>query len=569
MKNNLNMPIRRYIIYLILISASCFISDITAQISDYGDFPYQKSLMDGQQSDMEFPTAQKATTPNSADFIEGLGLRLTPSPANQYSFGAVFVDKRRFSSDVGIHIEFEYMMYGGTGGDGLCMFLFDAAVDTPVIGAHGAGIGYAFNRSYNGKKTIQGQEIDFRPYRMTGLTGAYLGISLDEFGNNKGIRFQSDARIGGVPYSGTVYGTTRGMVHAKYNTKNQITLRGAKGPVIDASLGMGDGYTGYPVLITQSTNNTDSVNNTNDRPGFELDITLEKPLYKQIKSYKGNLFKLSGGDVFTNPLDTAYRKAIIELFPAPKVNNQSDGFLITVSIQHGRTTDVIISDYHYKEAFQYGENAYPDGGQGDNNPGDIVRLEPVYRPLDASIPDYLRIGFAASTGKETNIHVIKNLNIRLPRSAEANDDFAETDQSVPVSLMPLENDLAYDGEIKKIQEGKPEYIDVNTFRFRDINNNIISGSTHTDSDGNTWTFSYENVAPPMDRTVKVTLTPNPSFFGEAKIKYDILGGRYTATPYSDAAYRSVPATITVNVKKSAVVYRNTISNKMVTIKLNQ
>ena len=71
----------------------------------------------------------------------------------------------------------------------------------------------------------------------------------------------------------------------------------------------------------------------------------------------------------------------------------------------------------------------------------------------------------------------------------------------------------------------------------------------------------------MNETVKVTMVPNPSFHGEAKIKYDIKGGINTPDPYADAAYCSLPATITVNVKKSSIVYRNTISNKMVTIKL--
>lgn len=563
------MRINQIFIWMLLLNG-CFASNLSAQISSiYGDFPYERNLMDGRSAapDISFPTSQKpGTNPNRARFINDLGLQLTPD--STYSFGAVFVDRRQFSSVVGIKIEFEYMMYDGTGGDGLSMFLFDAAVNDPQIGAHGAGIGYAYNRSYKYSLEIPNEGmVDFSKYRSKGLSGAYLGVAFDEYGNYKGLRFQGESRVSGIPYTGTVQGTTPGMKDGRYNGGDQITLRGARGPIIDESLGLGDGYTGYPVLITQAINNTDVVNNTQDRPGFQLDGSVREIKYNQISTYKGNLFSISGGKKFVNSDDPAYRKATVELFPAPLVNNKSDGFLISVSIQHGQTTDVVISDYHYKESFWYSENAYPNGGNGDNNSTDIVRITPVYRELDASIPDFLRVGFAASTGEKTNRHVIKNLKISLPRAAEANNDIAETNQGVSISIMPLENDIAYDGQIQKIQEGKPEYLDVSTFRFRDADGSIISGNSYTDNDGNIWTFVEEDASSPLDRTIRVTLTPHPTFFGEAKIDYDILGGRYQADPYGDPAYRSLPATITVNVLKSAIVYRNTISNKMVTTKL--
>jgi len=552
----------KYNIYLITAVLLLLANPVYGQ--QYGDFPYQRTLLLGVQGDMVFPATQKpATNPNKARFIKDLGLQLVPDTT--YSFGAVFVDQRQFSSVVGIRIEFEYMMFGGTGGDGLCMFLYDASV-SPTIGAHGAGIGYAYNRSYNGSKVIGGETIDFSTYRMKGLAGAYLGVALDEFGNYKGLRLQSDSRVNGIAYGGTFQGSTRGMKDASYNTQSQVTLRGAPGPAVAAS-GLGLGYTGYPVLVTQATNNTDTYLSNNNRPGFEINRSSGK--YDLISKYTGELFPLNGGSVFSGPDDPGYRRAIIELFPAPRtIDDKSDGFLITVSIQHDQTTDIIIEDYHYKESFIYEENAIPSGSGGDDIADDLVRLDPPTRTLDASIPDFLRIGFAASTGAETNRHVIKNLKISLPRAAEANDDYADTNQGVPVNIMPLENDIAYDGEIRKIQEGKPEYLDVNTFRFRKMDDgSVIAGNTYTDENGNKWTFTYENTSSPMDRTVKVTMVPHPAFYGEAHIRYDIKGGRYTADPYQDDAYRSMAAAITVDVKKSPIVYRNTISNKMVTIKL--
>lgn len=509
----------------------------------FGSFPYEESFLKGDPGNISFPASQISGVPNSADFTDE-GLLLTPNIKT--SFGAVFINDRRFTSVNGIRVEFEYMAYGstGAGGDGINMFLLDAKVKNPTIGAHGAGIGYAYNRSYNGIL----KEIDHRKSRMKGLSGAYLGVAFDEFGNYKGLRFQGDSRVGGIPYNGTIQGTTRGMIGSEYNTRNQVTLRGAKGPVIDASLGLGDGYTGYPVLITQATN---------DRNGVEImPYETNKSIYKTFSTYTGNLFTISGGDRFTDDSNEAYRKAIVELYPVPD-DQPVGGFYVTVKIQHGKKTDVLISDYHYKETFWYAENAYPNGGQGDNNSTDIIRLEPVYRQLNAHIPDTLRIGFAASTGEETNYHIIKNLRITLPGGAEAYDDYAETDQGKVITILPLDNDLAYNGTIKRDQIGNRDYLVDATFRFRDVQNKIVPGYTYTNPNEGTWTYD------PF--FAKVTFMPKPSFYGDAKVDYDIKGGKYTIDPYLDEAYRSLPATITVQVNQNPA--RDIISNKMVTMDL--
>lgn len=523
----------------LVIQVCIFLISNTVSAQRFGNFPYEETFLRGKPGNISFPSSQLGMK-NRARFINN-GLQLTPDSLS--CFGAVFINDRQFTSVNGIKVEFEYMVYGDTnvGGDGLCMFLFDNNVANPTIGAHGAGIGYAYNRApfVNSGK------------RMTGLEGAYLGVALDEFGNYKGLRLQGESRVGGIPYGGTFQGSVYGMIDKEYNTRDQITLRGAKG--VDLGLnGLSDGFTGYPVLITQSTTSKFGVE-------IDHDHSAKDGRYKLTSDYAGNYFRISGGGYFIDDTSLAYRKAFIELFPSYNSNNVIDGFLITVKIQHGKVLDTLIYDYHYKTSFTYQENAYPSGSGGDNNNSDMIRLDPIRRILDASIPDVFRIGFAASTGEERNFHIIKNLKITLPRAAEANNDMAETDQGVSVTIDALANDIAYDGEIKREQVGKREYLVESTFEFKDSQGNK-QGHSYAAPEG-TWTYN--------SNTGGVTFTPKPAFTGYAKVFYDIKGGKYTSDPYDDEAYRSALATITVTVKENTNPSRNLISNKMVTIKLEK
>lgn len=78
--------------------------------------------------------------------------------------GHVYVDIP-FSSAFGIKASFEYFVYGGTGADGLTIFLFDAAVTNFFPGGFGGALGYG-----PGENT-------------PGLSGGYVGIGLDTWGN--------------------------------------------------------------------------------------------------------------------------------------------------------------------------------------------------------------------------------------------------------------------------------------------------------------------------------------------------------------------------------------------------
>lgn len=407
-------------------------------------------------------------------------------------------------------------MYGGTGADGMSVFLFDSGVQNPTIGAPGCGIGYSYNRANNSYSSL----------RASGLSGAYLGIALDSYGNFKQRRWQGDARVNGIP----------NLTASGNRYISNVTLRGAKGGSTQLSdfpyNGIGDGYNGYPVLISQPT--------LGSNQGWILNET--GGAYSSISTYQGN-FSLRGGS------QSAYRKAIIEIFPFTDGN----GFWMTVKIQHDQGTATVINDYPYKKSVIYAENAYTNTGDYNyTNPTSSSKTT----TLDATIPEYLRIGFAASTGGETDIHLLRELRITLPGSAEAYDDSASTPKGVSVIVDVLNNDVGYSGLITRDQTGSKDFLNPYTFRFCDETGAVlgsvdVAGTSYSAADG-LWQFDFI--------TGKLTFTPVSEFIGQATVKYNIKAGLNNETPYNDEAYRSLPATVTVDVTPPKAV----ISNRMVT-----
>ena len=264
-----------------MLMLSLFFSAISnAQL--YGDFPYNQSFTSGiQPADVSLLTPQGGTT-NAATFTPQ-GVQLTPALNSQ--FGAIYVATKQFTSSNGIKIEFEYGMYGGSGADGICMFLFDASVGTPVIGASGGALGYGYNRARD----------PFGFARQTGLTGAYLGIGLDGFTNFKRSVFEATSRYNGVP-------------NATFTqAQSHVTLRGKKGDIINAGIGLGDGYTGYPTLATQTTFAT-AIGSATIDPATGAYIT------------GGGLadnFNLRTSTLSWDPNNPDYRKCFVELIPHP------------------------------------------------------------------------------------------------------------------------------------------------------------------------------------------------------------------------------------------------------------
>lgn len=500
----------------IILLALCFgyIPQAQAQTSLYGDFPYYQAFRsDTIPAEVEKVTAPPgATNGNAADFTTD-GVQLTPALGQR--FGGIFIKNRQFRANQGIRVEFEYVMYGGgnDGGDGMSVFLFDASVATPTIGAPGCGLGYTYNRA---------NDIYYTS-RATGLDGAYLGVGLDGFGNFKSRRWQGNSRVNGLTgVSGPSHVTLRGARGGKTQTSQFLSVDG-----------MGAGYTGYPVLATQST-----------LTNLGRELNPADGTYNSVTTYQGNF------DLRAALSD--YRKAIVELYP---LSPTGSGFSVTVKIQHGQEMTTVIDDYQYGTTLDYYENAHNSIGDFNNNHSNTTLLS-VRTTLSAIVPDSLRIGFAASTGDNTNIHLLRDLKITLPGSAEANDDYGSTPQAIPVVIDVLDNDIGYTGAISRDQVGSKGYLDPFAFRFCDQQGNRLgtleSGETYYTTGQGTWRFDFT--------TAKLTFTPAGTFTGVATVQYRIRAGLNNESPYNDQAYRSLPATVTVDVIPQNAV----ISNRMVT-----
>lgn len=273
-------------------------------------FPYCESFAAGE-------TQAATILGGSAKLVDG-ALRLTEAVGNQN--GYVYIDVP-FSSAYGIKASFEYFMYGGSGADGLTVFLFDAETQNFHPGGFGGSLGYA--------------QKDNNP----GLTGAYLGLGFDAFGN---FGNSAENRNGGF-----LGGSTSLF-------PNSIVLRRG-----------GSGLNGYEFVNGKITHNPP--------PGtanIALDVDYQFPLS-------------SGGFGTTRVEDLnqpGYRKVFLELEPHP------NGVGYLVKLEMVVTTEA-------------------------NEPRTITIIPATAFTYEA--PKNLKIGFAASTGGETNIHEIKNLLLEV------------------------------------------------------------------------------------------------------------------------------------------------------------
>ena len=117
-------------------------------------------------------------------------LRLTNSTANQR--GYAYIDKS-FPSTSGVLVDFEYKIWRNvndtySGADGLAVFLYDAT-STFQMGGYGGSLGYA-------------------PNGGNGLSGGYVGVGFDEYGNYSN---PTEGRVGGpgeVPNAVVLRGPT-------------------------------------------------------------------------------------------------------------------------------------------------------------------------------------------------------------------------------------------------------------------------------------------------------------------------------------------------------------------------
>jgi len=145
------------------------------------------------------PTVQLDTSGNGA-------LRLTN--AEQYQAGFALLDKL-LSTEQGIKISFDFFAYGGTGADGISVLLLDGSQPLPTnSGAYGGALGYA-----------QRDTADL-PTTIPGITGGYLGIGFDAFGNFSNPTEGREGGVGFVPDAVVLRGSAANDY--EYLTGNEV-----------------------------------------------------------------------------------------------------------------------------------------------------------------------------------------------------------------------------------------------------------------------------------------------------------------------------------------------------------
>lgn len=154
----------------------------------FAQFPYSESFMNATAAGTNFGGSPAAYLTSGNPDPSGNGyLRLTSNAGSQRGYA---FNSSSFPASKGISVSFEYYTYGGNGADGICFFLFDAAVADAsfAIGAYGGSLGYSANAP-----------------STAGLSKAYLGIGLDEFGNFSNAAFGAGG-TGAAPNSVTIRG---------------------------------------------------------------------------------------------------------------------------------------------------------------------------------------------------------------------------------------------------------------------------------------------------------------------------------------------------------------------------
>lgn len=161
---------------LLLLACICFISIQTIN----AQFTITESFKGNESKDIVIGDDASLTSGVEDPLNDGW-LRLTKD-VNQAK-GFAYIDKS-FPSTLGVIVDFEYTMWRsrndwGNGADGIGVFLFDGTIQNFKLGGYGGSLGYAPNA----------------PSTPKGLTGGYIGIGLDSYGN---FGNDTEGRIGRI-----------------------------------------------------------------------------------------------------------------------------------------------------------------------------------------------------------------------------------------------------------------------------------------------------------------------------------------------------------------------------------
>lgn len=269
-------------------------------------FPYCEPFT-GTAFDLR-PETVLGGTPTSASVGGGV-LQLTSNAT--YQSGFTYIDIP-FSTEYGVKVSFEYFSYGGTvvggGADGFSFFMFDAEYGDVLngssfpfhTGGFGGSLGYAPIRQ---NPSAANPTPPFTP----GLSGGYIGIGFDEWGNF--VRGH-EQRVTGLPPN---------PLYLPYETyPNTVSIRGPEDP---NNVGAVEGC----VSCYQYLGPTYVVNVNSDF-GFDIDSST--------REFDCN--------------DSDYRKVFIDLEPVfDGFGNPTGNYLISAHIRVGANTFTIFNKLPY------------------------------------------------------------------------------------------------------------------------------------------------------------------------------------------------------------------------------
>ncbi len=157
--------------------------------SALAQFPISEAFKTGGASSWVFGGAAQMTGNGTIDPLNDGWLRLTSAGTNQSGYAYY---NQNFPSTLGIEVDFDYLTWGGTGADGISIFLFDGTASPFKIGDFGGALGYC--QGYNGSPG--------------GVSKAYVGIGLDEYGNfaNRNDRCPNGGTTAATPDSVVIRG---------------------------------------------------------------------------------------------------------------------------------------------------------------------------------------------------------------------------------------------------------------------------------------------------------------------------------------------------------------------------
>lgn len=191
------------------------------------DASYGAIIIDAPMTDTNSSGWTLGGNPNSSlltgnGVIDPVGqgwLRLTNNSTNQTGFA---YNNTSFDLSGGLLIQYDYVTWGGNGADGYSIFLFDAGVSTFNIGAFGGSVGYA-------------QKLPPAvPTAVPGISGGYVGVSIDEWGN--------------------FANPTEGRYLGPGQRPNTVSIRGSVVGFGGGAIGQTSGTTSYPWIATSPNN---------------------------------------------------------------------------------------------------------------------------------------------------------------------------------------------------------------------------------------------------------------------------------------------------------------------------